>query len=134
MPKARPRRLPPHRGPRPRRRPGRGGPPPVVVVEPPPPPLVLGANGRAPVTIPSQIQVGELAELLESNRVDVIRSLVNLGMMVTINQSIDFETASLVANEMGYEVLAVQVAAPEPEETDETAPGKEVLWLSLIHI
>src|SRR5688500_12499648 len=128
MPKARPRRLPPHRGPRPRRRPQRGGPPPVIVAEPPPPPLVLGANGRAPVTIPATIQVGELAELLESNRVDVIRSLVNLGMMVTINQSIDFETASLVANEMGYEVLPVTIAQPEPEESDEAAPGKEVLW------
>src|SRR5687767_704411 len=128
MPKARPRRLPPHRGPRPRRRPQRGGPPPVIVAEPPPPPLVLGANGRAPVTIPATIQVGELAELLESNRVDVIRSLVNLGMMVTINQFIDFETASLVANEMGYEVLPVTIAQPEPEESDETAPGKEVLW------
>ncbi|HEX4744881.1 MAG TPA: translation initiation factor IF-2 [Candidatus Limnocylindria bacterium] len=128
MPKARPRRLPPHRGPRPRRRPSRGGPPPVVVEQPAPPPLVLGANGRAPVTIPSQIQVGELAELLESNRVDVIRSLVNLGMMVTINQSIDFETASLVANEMGYEVLPEPVAQAEPEASDEAAPGKEVLW------
>ena len=134
MPKARPRRMPPHRGPRPRRRPGRGGPPPVIVEQPAPPPLVLGANGRAPVTIGATIQVGELAKLLESNVVDVIRSLVNMGVMATINQAVDFETASLVANEMGYEVLAVQVAAPEPiEGEDEATPGKEILWTDEDH-
>jgi len=121
--------MPPHRGPRPRRRPSRGGPPPVVVEQAAPPPLVLGANGRAPVTIGATVQVGELAKLLESNVVDVIRSLVNLGAMVTINQAVDFETASLVANEMGYEVLPEKQDAPEPADGENVAaPGKEILW------
>ena len=126
--------MPPHRGPRPRRRSGRGGPPPVIVEQPVAPPLVLGANGRAPVTIGAAIQVGELAKLLESNVVDVIRCLVNNGAMVTINQAVDFDTASIVANEMGYEVLPEQVAAAEPEAgADEATPGKEILWTDEDH-
>ncbi|MGI8877968.1 MAG: translation initiation factor IF-2 [Candidatus Limnocylindria bacterium] len=101
----------------------------MVVEQAAPPPLVLGANGRAPVTIGATVQVGELAKLLESNVVDVIRSLVNLGAMVTINQAVDFETASLVANEMGYEVLPEKQDAPEPADGENVAaPGKEILW------
>ena len=127
MPKARPRRFPPHRGPRPRRR-ADHGPLPAPVAEVPAAPAV-GANGRPIVVLPKTIAVGELGRALETGVVDVIRALVNMGVMATINQTIDFETASLVAGELGREVVAEAEAVPEPVEAEAEAAGiKQILW------
>ena len=127
MPKARPRRFPPHRGPRPKSRRGHG-PVPAPVVEAPAAPAV-GANGRPIVVLPKTIAVGDLGRALETGVVDVIRALVNMGVMATINQTIDFETASLVAGELGREVVAEAEAVPEPVEAEAEAAGiKQILW------
>ena len=125
MPKARPRRLPPQRGPRPRgRRPQRPQAP-APAPEPVAAPIVLGANGRPPVVIPKTILVGELANLLEVSRVDVIQKLVGMGVMASVNVSIDFDTATLVANELGFETKAEEIAPPPDESAEaEVAPGK----------
>src|SRR5205085_9599869 len=86
-------------------------------------------EGGAPVSLPKTMQVGELAQTLDVSIVDVIRALVNMGVMATINQTIDFETASLVAGELGLEVVPEEEAAAPVEETEEVAPiGKEILW------
>ena len=47
----------------------------------------------------------DLAELLTVNPADVIRELIKSGIFATINQLIDRETATLVAGELGYEVV-----------------------------
>ena len=128
MPKARPRRLPPQRGPRPRgRRPQRpqpqAAPEPVAVAAP------IGANGRPPVVLPKQMLVGDLANLLEVSRVDVIQKLVGMGVMASVNATIDFDTATLVAGELGIETTAEEEAAPATETAEaDVAPGKEELW------
>src|SRR6266542_1864833 len=94
MPKARPRRFPPQRGPRPRRR-----------SRPQGPPIAPAPVAQTTVAVmPKTMQVGELAKSLDLSVVDIIRALVNMGVMATINQTIDFETASLVAGELGIEV------------------------------
>src|SRR5205807_381988 len=82
------------------------------------------------VTLPKTIVVGDLARALDVSVVDVIRGLVNMGTMVSINQSVDFETASLVANELGFETRAEEeVLAPAEEEaTPEPISTKQVLW------
>src|SRR5438067_13630265 len=107
MPKARPRRIPPQRGPRPRRRPDRGSTPPAAAPQPAPVAAVavLAPEG-GPVVLPRQIRVEDLAKAFELSVVDVIRALVGLGLMVTKNQTIDFDTAALVATELGREVVA----------------------------
>ncbi len=126
MPKARPRRLPPQRGPRPRgRRPQRPQP-----QAPAPEPVAAPVQvGRAPVVLPKSLIVGDLAKLLEMSVVDVMRTLVGMGVMASINQTIDFETASLAANEMGVETTAEE-ETPAPTETAETdaTPLKVELW------
>src|SRR5437762_9236268 len=128
MPKARPRRFPPQRGPRPRRRPSRGQVAPQAPIAAPAAVAVL-PEGGAPVSLPKTMQVGELAKMLDLSVVDVIRALVNMGVMATINQTVDYETASLVAGELGLEVVPEEEVAPPDEEIEETAPaGKEVLW------
>jgi translation initiation factor IF-2 len=117
--------MPPQRGPRPRRRQQRQAP--VAFVPEPAPVAVAVADGRAPVVVPKAIQVGELATLLEVGVVDLIRALVNLGSMVTINQTVDYETASLAAGELGIEVIPEQEPLVELE-AEEPIPGKEILW------
>src|SRR5438477_6009337 len=128
MPKARPRRFPPQRGPRPRRRPSRGQ---VAPQAPTAAPAAVAGlpEGGAPVSRPKTMQVGELAKMLDLSVVDVIRGLVNMGVMATINQTVDYETASLVAGELGLEVVPEEELTAPDEEIEETAPaGKEVLW------
>src|SRR5436190_2680990 len=129
MPKARPRRFPPQRGPRPRRRPSRGNTPPQAPVAEAPAAVAVLPEGGAPVSLPKTMQVGELAKMLDLSVVDVIRALVNMGVMATINQTVDYETASLVAGELGLEVVPEEELAAPDEEIEEAAPaGKEVLW------
>ncbi len=56
------------------------------------------------VLIPDSITVGELATRLKVTATDVIKKLMGLGVMATINQEIDFDTASLDAEELGAKV------------------------------
>jgi len=54
------------------------------------------------VTIPETITVAELAQRMSVKATEVIRAMMNLGSMVTINQVIDQETAAVVVDEMGH--------------------------------
>jgi len=54
--------------------------------------------------IPAEIQVRILADLMEKPVAQVISKLIELGMMVTQNQNIDFDTVSILAHEFGFEV------------------------------
>jgi translation initiation factor IF-2 len=54
------------------------------------------------VTIPDVITVGELANRMAVRGADVVKSLMKLGVMATINQSIDSDTAELVCEEFGH--------------------------------
>ncbi len=56
-----------------------------------------------PVVIGSAMSVGELADALGINPVEVIKNLMARGIMANINQQIDFDTASGVAADLGYE-------------------------------
>lgn len=60
----------------------------------------------------ADITVGELATKLKRPANEVIRKLIELGVMAAINQTIDVDTATLVANELGFEVQ--QAAPPAP--------------------
>src|SRR2546425_9636995 len=120
--------MPPQRGPRPKgRRPQRPQAPP-----PPPEPAapVAVAETGTVVTLPKTIVVGDLARALDVSVVDVIRGLVNMGVMVSINQSVDFETATLGANELGIEPRPEEEAPPvvEEEPLADVAGAKEILW------
>ncbi|HMQ10285.1 MAG TPA: translation initiation factor IF-2 [Oligoflexia bacterium] len=67
------------------------------------------------------ISVAELAKKMSVKAGDVIGKLMGMGMMVTINQNIDSDTATLVANEFGYEVENVKVDAEDLLEQHEKA-------------
>ena len=78
------------------------------------------------VTIPDEISVSELASRLKVTAAEVVKRLMMMGMMVTVNQVIDYDTAYLVADEMGAVVTKeVHVTIEEKlfgeEETAEEA-------------
>ncbi len=72
------------------------------------------------VMIPDSITVGELAARLKATATDVIKKLMNLGVMAAINQEIDFDTASLVAEEMGAKVEREVIVTIEERLIDDS--------------
>ena len=55
------------------------------------------------IQLPYSLSVRELAGLLNTSAVTVIKILMSNGVMASINQQIDFDTAAVVATELGYE-------------------------------
>jgi len=92
---------------------------------------VVDPSEREPIELPQTITVKELGELLGTSSADIIRELIKSGIFATINQLIDRDTASLVAEELGYEV-AEQVSAGASDGEAEGGPApeatKEVLF------
>lgn len=69
------------------------------------------------IEVPEFTTVRDLAEILDVSPIDVIKELMNNGIMATINQQIDFDTCAIVAEEMGYEAhLPVQLEEVSEEE------------------
>ncbi|WHH58979.1 translation initiation factor IF-2 [Petroclostridium sp. X23] len=56
------------------------------------------------VAIPDEIMVGDLADKLKVSATEIIKKLMMLGVMATINQTVDFDTASVVAEDLGAKV------------------------------
>ena len=80
------------------------------------------------VRIPDSISVGELASRLKVTATEVIKKLMMLGVMATINEEIDFDTASLVAEELGAKVeheVIVTIEERLIDEDDEAEDNQE---------
>jgi len=64
---------------------------------------MTGNQNRKAIVIPDFLTVRELADLMDVSPIQVIKELMNNGIMANINQQIDYETAAIVAEEMGFE-------------------------------
>jgi len=78
------------------------------------------------IELPSTITVRELARTIETSPIEIIKNLMANGVMANINQQIDFDTAAVVAAELGYE------ATLETQDTDEVDKGEIPIWRQLI--
>ena len=67
------------------------------------------------IEIPETITVGDLAKLMAVKAGELIKALMNMGSMVTINQPLDQETAMLVVEEMGHEARVAEARDIESE-------------------
>jgi len=76
------------------------------------------------IKIAEAIRIGNFAKKMGVKSSEVISKLIALGMMVTINQSIDFDVATLVATDFGYQVEQVGVEYDEITPKVETSPEK----------
>ncbi len=80
------------------------------------------------VLIPDEIVISELASRLKVTATEVIKKLMGLGEMCTINQVIDFDTASLVAEELGAKVEKEVIITIEErliDDSDDDGEGVE---------
>ncbi len=80
-------------------------------------------EARGPIELPRALTVKELADRMRVNPVDVIKELMKNGVMATVNQSIDFDTAAIVASDFGFEP---QEAAAPPAQAQPAASRKVV--------
>lgn len=80
------------------------------------------------IRISDNVTVSDLAKKMSVKAGEVIQKLMGLGMMVTINQSLDVDTSTLVASEFGYEIENVSMAPEEilseyeKEQKEESKP------------
>ncbi len=66
-------------------------------------------TGPAPkVSLPAFIKVRDFADILKLPVTDVIKALIQNGVMATINEEVDFETATIIAQDLGFEVATEQ--------------------------
>jgi len=89
----------------------------------------MSDNGQNTKTIelPASITVRDLARAIQTSPIEVIKNLMGNGVMANINQQIDFDTAAIVASEMGYEVTLEKAVVAVEEES-----GEIPLWRRII--
>ena len=67
------------------------------------------------VLVPDYLTVRELAELINASPIEVMKKLIANGIMASINQQIDFDTAAIVIEEMGFEAQSSSAIVAEEE-------------------
>ena len=75
-----------------------------------------GAVAGKTITIPPIVLVHDLASSLKADPIDVIKQLMRGGIMVSINQVIDYKTAAAVAISMGFEPSLLEVQEKKKQE------------------
>jgi translation initiation factor IF-2 len=80
---------------------------------------VAADNGKV-IEVPPVITVRDLADLMSVSPIELIKELMNNGILANINQQIDFDTVAIIGEELGFEVVQPQVIEPEavPEEKE----------------
>lgn len=85
------------------------------------------SNTKTIIEIPDFVTVRELASLMGISPINVIKELMSNGIMANINQQIDFDTAAIVAEEMGYEPQTVVLEEETVEEDEEKSTWDQAL-------
>ena len=84
------------------------------------------SNNGNKIELPSSIVIRDLAQKIEKSPIDLIKKLMSNGVMATINQAVDFDTAAIVVAEYGFE------ATPEVVEEVVVETGEIPLWRRMI--
>jgi translation initiation factor IF-2 len=84
------------------------------------------SNNGNKIELPGSIVVRDLAQKIGKSPIDLIKKLMANGVMATINQSVDFDTAAIVVGEYGFE------AVPEAVEETVVETGEIPLWRRMI--
>ena len=87
----------------------------------------MSENGHKKIELPASITVRELAQMIQASPIQVIKILMSNGVMANINQQVDFDTAAIVASEMGFEANQETLTEEEVKET-----GEVPFWRQLI--
>jgi translation initiation factor IF-2 len=87
----------------------------------------MSDNDNKKIILPYSISVRKLAEKMDTSPIQVIKVLMANGVMASINQNVDFDTAAVVASELGFEP---ELEIIEEEATEEK--GEVPLWRRII--
>lgn len=82
------------------------------------------AQEKQIILVPDYLTVRELAALIDASPIEVMKQLIANGIMASINQQIDFDTAAIVIEEMGYEAQSAS-AVTAKEEREKAAQSQE---------
>jgi translation initiation factor IF-2 len=82
---------------------------------------------RKKIELPANISIRDFAQIIEVSPIQIIKKLMTNGVMASINQTIDYDTAAILADEMGFEVSLEDQVAPV-----ETEKGNVPLWRQTI--
>ena len=85
----------------------------------------MSSNGNK-IELPASIVIRDLAQKIEKSPIELIKKLMSNGVMATINQAVDFDTAAIVMAEYGFE------AVPEVVEEVIVETGEVPLWRQMI--
>jgi translation initiation factor IF-2 len=77
------------------------------------------AKERQIIEVPDFLTVRELAGLISVSPIEVMKQLINNGIMASINQQIDFDTAAIVIDSLGFEARATQQEEVEVVDDDD---------------
>ncbi len=91
---------------------------------------VVKEKPTGPVSIPPQIVVKDLAELLRATPNEIIRGLIKHGIFASINQVVDYDKAALVAQEMGFEPSQSAFTAAPAVQSDRGLSANEAMMAS----
>lgn len=86
----------------------------------------MSSNGNK-IELPANIIVRDLAQKIEKSPIDLIKKLMTNGVMATINQAVDYDTAAIVVAEYGFEAVPELVETEAKEET-----GEVPMWRQMI--
>jgi translation initiation factor IF-2 len=87
----------------------------------------MSNNGHKKIELPSTITVRDLALKIESSPIQIIKNLMKNGVMANINQMVDFDTAAIIASEMGFEASLEQQEVLEIKESGEVPMWRQVI-------
>ncbi len=82
----------------------------------------MSENGHKVIEIPFTVTVRDLAEMIETSPIDVIKQLMANGVMANINQMIDFDTAAIVIGEFGFEAKPMEMPEAEAAKDESALP------------
>ena len=84
-------------------------------------------NTQLAITVPDEITVGELASRLKVTSSEVIKRLMMMGVMATVNQIVDYDTAYLIGDELGAKVTKEVVVTIEEKLFDDAEDDASAL-------
>ncbi len=86
----------------------------------------MSSNGNK-IELPANIVIRDLALKIGKSPIDLIKKLMSNGVMATINQTVDFDTAAIVVGEYGFEAVLEAVEETGKEETGEVPQWRQMI-------
>jgi translation initiation factor IF-2 len=103
-----------------------------------PPEIAITKPGKRKIKVPEEVTVGDLARAIGVKATELLKRLMNLSVVASVNQAIDFETASVLVGEFGYELelerFELESALVEAEDKPEELKGRPPVVTIMGHV